>query len=166
VVSRAPQGVLVKIREAVRAVVLDPDDRTVLVHLDFGYGSVWATPGGGINRGESDEHALGRELAEELGLEDPEIGPCVWLREHVFQNPLSDYDGQRERYYLVRTGQFELAPQLSSEQLRAEYVVEVRWWTLDEIEASEEEFAPTRLAGLLRTLIADGPPGEPIDVGP
>jgi hypothetical protein len=43
-------------------------------------------------------------------------------------------------------------------------VVGVRWWTLDEIEASEEEFAPTRLAGLLRALLADGPPGEPIDV--
>jgi hypothetical protein len=65
----------------------------------------------------------------------------------------------------VRTGRFEPEPQLSPEQLRAEYVVGVRWWTLDEIEASEEEFAPTRLAGLLRGLLTDGPPDEPIDVG-
>jgi 8-oxo-dGTP diphosphatase len=155
----------VKIRQAVRAVVFDPDDRTVLVHFDFGHHSVWGTPGGGIDPGESDEHALRRELAEELGLEDPEIGPCVWVREHLFENPLGSYDGQRERYYLVRTGRFEPEPHLSPEQLRAEYVVGVRWWTIDEIEASDEAFAPTRLAELLRGLVADGPPGEPIDVG-
>lgn len=154
-----------KIRQAVRAVVLDPDDRVVLVHFDFGDGSVWATPGGGIDPGESDELALRRELAEELGLEDPEIGPLVWVREHLFQNPLGSYDGQRERCYLVRAGRFEPQPHLSPEQLRAEYVVGMRWWTIDEIEASEEEFAPTRLAGLLRALLDGGPPDEPIDVG-
>lgn len=154
-----------KIRQAVRAVVFDPDDRTALVHFDFGKYTVWATPGGGINPGESDEDALRRELAEELGLEDPAIGPCVWVREHLFENPLGDYDGQRERYYLVRTGRFEPRPHLSTEQLRAEYVVGVRWWTIDEIEASGEEFAPTRLAGLLRALVTHGPPDEPIDVG-
>ncbi len=154
-----------KIRQAVRAVVLDPDDRTVLVHFDFGHRSVWATPGGGIQPGESDEDALRRELAEELGLEDPELGPRVWVREHIFQAPLGRYDGQRERYYLVRTGRFEPKPHLSPEQLRAEYVVGVRWWTIDEIEASGEAFAPTRLGELLRALLADGPPDEPIDVG-
>jgi 8-oxo-dGTP diphosphatase len=155
----------VKIRDAVRGVVFDPDDRTVLVHFDFGHRSVWATPGGGVQPGESDEHALRRELAEELGLEDPQIGPLVWLREHIFRNPLGAYDGQRERYYLVRSGRFEPEPHLSAEQLRAEYVFGVRWWTIDEIEASDAAFAPTRLSELLRSLLADGPPDEPIDVG-
>ena len=154
-----------RIRQAVRAVVFDPDDRIVLVQFDFGHGFVWATPGGGIDPGESDEHALRRELAEELGLEDPEIGPLVWVREHLFENPLGSYDGQRERCYLVRSGRFEPQPHLSPEQLRAEYVVGVRWWTIDEIETSDAAFAPTRLAELLRSLLADGPPDEPIDVG-
>jgi 8-oxo-dGTP pyrophosphatase MutT (NUDIX family) len=154
-----------KIREAVRAVVLDPDDRTVLVHFDFGHRTVWATPGGGIDPGESDERALRRELAEELGLEDPDIGPHVWMREHIFQKPLGRYDGQRERYYLVRTTRFELHPHLTPEQLRAEYVTGVRWWTIDEIDVSHEAFAPTRLAEFLRRLVADGPPEDPIDVG-
>jgi 8-oxo-dGTP pyrophosphatase MutT (NUDIX family) len=66
-----------RIRDAVRAIVLDPDDRTVLVLFDFGRRTVWATPGGGTNPGESDEEALRRELAEEVGLEGPEIGPHV-----------------------------------------------------------------------------------------
>ena len=154
-----------KIREAVRAVVLDPDDRTALVRFDFGHRTVWATPGGGIDPGESDEHALRRELAEELGLEDPDIGPHVWVREHIFQKPLGAHDGQRERYYVVRTTRFELRPHLTPAQLRAEYVTGMRWWTIEEIEASDEAFAPTRLAEWLRRLVADGPPENPTDVG-
>ncbi|HVD25041.1 MAG TPA: NUDIX domain-containing protein [Gaiellaceae bacterium] len=154
-----------RIRDAVRAIVLDPDDRTVLVLFDFGRRTVWATPGGGTNPGESDEEALRRELAEEVGLEGPEIGPHVWIREHLFQDPLGDYAGQRERYYVVRTDRFELKPHLSPEQLREEYVTGVRWWTIDEIEASRETFAPADLGDRLRALVTQGAPDEPIEVG-
>src|SRR5262245_4011159 len=50
------------LRDAVRAVVLDPDDRTLLVRFVFPDHEVWATPGGGVERGEPDEPALRREL--------------------------------------------------------------------------------------------------------
>jgi ADP-ribose pyrophosphatase YjhB (NUDIX family) len=155
----------VKIRDAVRGILLDPDDRTVLVHFDFGHRVVWATPGGGVNPGESDEQALRRELAEEVGLVDPEIGPHVWIREHLFQNPLGKHDGQRERYYVVRTDRFELKPHLSPEQLRQEYVTAVRWWTIEEIEGSDEAFAPADLGVQLRALTTTGLPARPIEVG-
>ena len=42
---------------------------------------------------------------------------------------------------------------------------EHRWWTVDEIEQSEDEFAPRAIAKHLRALIANGPPDEPVDVG-
>ena len=147
------------LRPAVRAVVLDPDDRTVLMrYVD----DVWAVPGGGIDPGEADEEVLARELAEELGLDDYALGPCVWWREHWFPELGEKWGGQAERIYLVRSGRFEPAPRLD---LTAENVVEVRWWTLDELLASDAEFAPRRLAILLRDLLATGPPAEPEDVG-
>jgi hypothetical protein len=40
-----------------------------------------------------------------------------------------------------------------------------RWWSAAEIEASDELFAPSRLAELLRELAANGPPREAVDVG-
>jgi G:T/U-mismatch repair DNA glycosylase/8-oxo-dGTP pyrophosphatase MutT (NUDIX family) len=147
------------LRDAVRALVLDPDDRTILMrYID----DVWAVPGGGIDPGETDEEVLRRELAEELGLDEYELGPLIWWREHWFPELGERWGGQAERIYLVRTDAFEPAPRLD---LAEENVLEVRWWTLEELLASDAEFAPRRLPELLRELLAGGPPPEPLDVG-
>jgi len=111
------------------------------------------------------EDAARRELAEEAGLDDVELGPCVWTREHLFTGPI-DFDGQREQYFLVRTPAFAPSPRQTWEQLNAEGVTAVRWWTIAEIEAADEmSFAPRRLGSLLRQLLGAGLPDEPIDVG-
>ena len=154
-----------RLRTAVRALVLDPDERIALVRFDYPDRSVWAAPGGGVEAGEDDAAALARELREELGFELVEpVARYVWVRTHVF--PMSEWDGQTERYYLVRTPAFAIRPGRSSEELRDEGVGDVRWWTLDELEAATDVlFAPRRLPTLLRELLRDGPPAEPIDVG-
>ena len=148
-----------------RAVVLDPDDRILLVRFAFPAGDVWATPGGGIDEGESAEQAIRRELGEEAGLEEVELGPWIWIREHVFPFLDGKWDGQSEQFVFVRTELFEPAPRFTPEQLVAEYVAELRWWTLPELLASAEAFAPRRLPELLAALLRDGPPEEPLDVG-
>jgi TDG/mug DNA glycosylase family protein len=147
------------LRRAVRALVLDPGDRTVLLrYIDH----VWALPGGGTDPGESDEQVVRRELAEELGLEGYEVGPHIWFREHWFAELGERWGGQAERVYLVRTGAFEPAPRLD---LAKENVVEVRWWTLGELLAADAKFAPRRLPALLRDVVDRGPPPQPLDVG-
>jgi 8-oxo-dGTP diphosphatase len=153
-----------RLREAARAVVLDPDDRILLVRFEFP-NRLWATPGGGIDEGESAEAAIVRELAEEVGLDDAELGPWIWTREHVFPFLDGRWDGQRERYVLVRVDRFEPAPRFTAEELAAEYVTGMRWWTVAELAASDELFAPRRLPELVAALLRDGPPGEPVDVG-
>jgi len=154
-----------RLRRATRAIVVDEAERILLVRFDFGDRLVWATPGGGIEEGENDEHAVRRELLEEAGLETFELGPLVWTRTH--QVPLGGgaWDGQTESYYLVRTPAFEPTPRLSWEELRAEGMTAIRWWTLHELEADEAQFAPRRLPLFLRELLLHGPPAEPVDVG-
>jgi ADP-ribose pyrophosphatase YjhB (NUDIX family) len=152
-----------RLRDAVRAVLLDNEDRALLVRFEFPHWTGWATPGGGVQAGETDEEALRRELAEETGLTELVLGPVVWTRTHLFE--LGDGDGQVERYYLVRTPAFEPSPHLGWDELHAEYVTAVRWWTLEELAASAANFAPRRLPALVRELLGRGAPTLPIDVG-
>ena len=86
-----------RIRSSVRAVLLDPDDRVLLVRFEFPTVTVWATPGGGQEPGEDDEATLRRELDEELGLDGLQIGPHVWDRLHIIPFLDGQWDGQRDR---------------------------------------------------------------------
>jgi 8-oxo-dGTP diphosphatase len=154
-----------RIRPAVRAVVLDPADRILLVRFDFDGREVWACPGGGIEDGEAIEVAMSRELDEEIGLTSFTLGPCVWTREHVIPLFGGRWDGQRERFHLVRTEAFEPTPRFTPEELAAEGMAGMRWWTPAELRASDRVFAPRRLSALLDALLASGPPPQPIDAG-
>ena len=154
-----------RIRHAARAVVIDPDDRILLVRFEFPARTVWATPGGGIEPGESPEDAIRRELAEETGLTAAEVGPVLWTRLHIVPFIGGRWDGQREQYHLVRTPAFTPEPRLSWEQLNAEYVFELRWWTQGQLDEAAETFAPRRLPELVLDLVENGPPTTPIDAG-
>jgi TDG/mug DNA glycosylase family protein len=149
-------------RQAVRALILDADDRVLLLRFEnpATHEVWWATPGGGVEGDETDELALRRELAEELGLSDFDPGPVVWVREHVFpwQRRLLR---QAERFHLIRVDRHDVAPTID---LVPEGVHGHRWWTLAELEATEERVAPRALRTELRGLVREGAPAEPLDV--
>jgi 8-oxo-dGTP pyrophosphatase MutT (NUDIX family) len=111
--------------------------------------------------------ALARELREEVGLRSPSIGPHIWTREHHIRFLDGNWDGQREQIHLVRVDdEFEPTPELDWEQLRREYVHEIRWWSRDELSASAVRFVPLDLVTLIDDLVSDGPPPNAIDVRP
>ncbi len=142
-------------RRAARALVIDRHDRTLLVLFRDTTGqSWWASPGGGADEGETPPKTVRRELAEEAGLVEFELGPEIWTRDHTFAWYGRIYR-QRERIYLVRVDEHEPAPTID---LAAEHVHEVRWWTLAELEATEEELVPRTLPQRLRELLERGPP--------
>lgn len=158
-------GPELRLREAARAVILDPAGRILLVRFEFPDRSVWACPGGGLEPGESHEAALRRELREEVGLDLEELGPCVWTRTHIIPFLDGRWDGQVERFHLVETEPFVPSPLLTVEELRAEFVTDVRWWTPEELAASGEIHAPRRLPELVVDLRERGAPPAPIDAG-
>ena len=149
-------------RSAVRALVLDRRDRVLLVEFRDEQGQAWwATTGGGVDEGESAEAALRRELGEEAGLFDFQLGPQIWRREHTFAWAGRIWH-QAEQIFLVRIDEHHPSP---TADLAAEHVRQVRWWTLAELKAATETLVPARLADYVRRLLAEGPPREPIDTG-
>ena len=113
--------------------------------------------------GESFEAGALPELWEETGLLDVELGPCVWMRTHVFP-----WDGtvhkQQERIFVVRIHGAEVIRDNWTEVER-EVLTEVRWWTLEEMKAAKATFAPRDLARLLPSILAGDHPSEPIAIG-
>jgi len=75
------------------------------------------------------------------------------------------WDGQAEVVHLVRTAAFDPLPGLTWERLRAEHVHELRWWTLADLEACTEVFAPRALVSLVTEILRNGPPEVPFVIG-
>jgi len=149
-------------REAVRALVVDAQERVLLLRFEnpVTREAWWATPGGGVEGDETDDATLRRELREECGLAYDDAGPAVWRREHVYPWA-GELHRQRERFHLIRVDDHEFAPTID---LEAEHVYGHRWWTLDELEATDERLAPRALATRVRALLREGPPPEPLEL--
>jgi len=71
---------------------------------------------------------------------------------------------QRERFYLVRVKQHEVDVS-GWDDFERTFMGEHRWWTIDEVMASADEFAPHRLGQLLSNLVSGEIPKEPVDTG-
>lgn len=162
---------LVRLRRSVRAVVLDEDDRILLCRFVIpkptGPIIVWAAPGGGVERGESLQAALRRELREEVGLALDADPPHVWHQEVVDPGHAVGYDGVINDYFLVRTASFHPRGAMSDDELAAENIDGFRWWRLPDIanHRGRDLFSPRDLATPLAALIAGKVPAEPVPLG-
>ena len=156
-------------REIARALVFDPSNRLLLIEYeavrpidpanpeDRGF---WFMPGGGLEPGESHEEACRRELSEEIGVADVDLGPCVAVCDgpfHLFRNARF----ARERYFVVR---------LASDAVDTSWLAETednpvrgtRWWVLEELAASAERVEPAGLAALAQQIAAGDVPDQPV----
>jgi ADP-ribose pyrophosphatase YjhB (NUDIX family) len=161
----------VNLRHAVRAIILDQDDRILLCRFAIpkpdGTIVVWAAPGGGIETGETLLTALRRELHEEVGLALDADPPHVWHQEVVDPGHAAGYDGVINHYFIIRTTYYNPRGALSDEELTAEHITRLQWWRPQDITDYDgtDLFSPRDLASPLATLISSGLPDRPVPLG-
>jgi ADP-ribose pyrophosphatase YjhB (NUDIX family) len=121
-------------------------------------GGFWATPGGSLESGESHRQAVVRELREELGVRHVDVGRHLATRtkDHLVAGRSVR---QAERYYLARVRPEDVDPESAASP---DNIQEWRWWSLAELAATSQTVYPVGLTGLLRGILASGPPSAPL----
>ncbi|ACQ80242.1 NUDIX hydrolase [Beutenbergia cavernae DSM 12333] len=150
----------VPFRRAARVLLLDPQDRVLLVRghdADQPERTWWFTVGGGIDRGETARDAAVREVFEETGLRlDPERleGP-VLTRSALFDF-FARTVRQDEEFFLARLDGLDRdAPLVTDNWTDVEraFMDEVRWWPLPALAQVTEEVFPAELVEVTQALL-------------
>ena len=154
----------IRVHLGARVLVIDAADRVLLFTSEDDAGrSFWYPPGGGSDPGETAEDTAQRELREETGLRDVEFAAEIWQRRGVASWGGVTYDCH-ERWFLARVAECRIDTAGCTEQERRS-IAGHRWWTVDELAATTDRLVPDNLAELVRGLLRDGPPEQPIDLG-
>lgn len=111
-------------------------------------GTWWFPPGGGVEPGETVEAAGRRELAEETGLVVDDVGPVVMIRASHFSFLEVDVAAV-EHCFVVHTQRFELT-RAGWTDFERSVLHEHRWWSPEQLAASEDVVHPADLVELLR----------------
>ena len=143
-------------RRASRILLLDDRDRFLLMLTVSSLLDVpvirWITPGGGVEDHESHAEGAIRELFEETGLLVSDVGEPVFTisGQRTFAN------GQEQttysEYFVVRTSAFE---PITDHWMENEFddIKDVRWWSLEELRATDEPYSPEPLIALIETAL-------------
>jgi len=146
------------VRLAGRVIAIDPAGRVLLFYYDDPppKGKHWATPGGGVEDGEDFYTAACRELTEETGWTDVPVAPD---EVHVESNVqwagrparlLRQYD----HYFIGRVPDQDRPLGDVAAMHVIDRIEGHRWWSLDELDATDENIYPNGLADLIRAEIA------------
>ena len=140
-------------RLSARLLIVNDEGRLLLFRFVHRTGALagqdfWATPGGGVEDGETMEQAAVRELAEETGLQRTSVGPEVARREVAFQLPDGEHVVSDERYFLVRVTDDSLS-RTNWTAFEREVMVGHRWWSREELAQTAATVWPENLLAML-----------------
>lgn len=147
----------------VRVLLLSPSKRLLLIkYRNTGPSGAlrpcWTTAGGGCEAGETLQQTALREIAEETGIHGVRLGPVVWYGEDGLRS--GDWKVLFREHFIVAFAPTEDFDSSGWTEHERGEVLETRWWTLDDLRATDEVVYPFGLADLLEPLLDGRYPSE------
>lgn len=140
-------------RKSSRLLIVSPSMRVLLFRFRHTTGALagsnyWATPGGGVEDGETYEAAAIRELREETGIKVDSIAEHVANRRFPMLLPEGETVLAVERYYVVHA-ESQIVSRSEWTLQETQVMTEHHWWSADELNSTMEIIKPE---DLVRTL--------------
>jgi 8-oxo-dGTP pyrophosphatase MutT (NUDIX family) len=140
-------------RNSARLLVINPTRQVLLFRFQHKGDALdgrdyWATPGGGLEEGETFEAAAIRELHEETGLHIDAVGISVAERSFPMMLPSGETVLSVERYFVVRAdGERLTRDGWTADETRV--MTEHKWWSVAELQETAETVWPENLIQMM-----------------
>lgn len=140
-------------RKASRLLVINPSQEVLLfrfVHKDgpLAGQNYWATPGGGVEAGETFAVAAIRELREETGIKVDTVAAPIAARKVPLMLPCGETVLAIEQYYLVHAPD-EALSKAEWTAHETQVMADHRWWSVNALRSTEETVWPQSLIDML-----------------